>query len=109
MKTTLSTEQAINILLDDQYANWSYNGARALICYHQDLEEELGEEFELDRTALRCNYSEYASLVEWAEDYGADMSEAPEDEDERNEEIRDYILDHGTLIEFEGGVIVSCF
>ena len=109
MKTTLSTEQAVNILLEDRYANWSYDGARALIEYFEELKETPLEESELDRVALRCAYSEYASLVEWAEDYGADMSEAPEDEDERDEEFRDYIQEHGTLIEFDGGIIVSCF
>lgn len=109
MKITLSTEQAISILLEDQYTHWSYEGARALICNLQDLEEEIGEEFELDRTALRGDYTEYESLVAFAEDRAADMSEAPEDEDERDEYIREYIHEHGTLIEFDGGIIVSCF
>jgi hypothetical protein len=31
------------------------------------------------------------------------------DEDEIDEAIRDYINDHGTLIEFDGGIIVSNF
>jgi hypothetical protein len=32
-----------------------------------------------------------------------------EDSDDREETIRDYIRDHGQLIEFGGGIIVSEF
>ena len=110
MKTTLSTEQAISILLDDRYANWSYNGARAIIEFLQDLEEDLGEVFELDRTALRCEYAEYETLAEWAQDHNLTESDmlANKDEDERDEEIREYIRNRATLIEFDGGIVVSC-
>lgn len=106
MKTTLTTTEAIDILRSDEYANWSYDGAKALIEWLEEIE---GEQCELDRVALRCDFSEYESLVEWADSYGADLGEAPEDDDERDEEIREYIQDRGTLIEFDGGVIVSEF
>lgn len=109
MKTTLSTHEAANILLDDEFANWSRGAAFALVEYLEELEGETGEEFELDRIAIRCEWSEYGTLEEWAEDYGADLEEAPEDDEERDEEIRDYIYERGQLIEFDGGVLVSAF
>ena len=109
MKIELSKWEAANILLKDDSAKWSYHAAYALVEYYEALEEDLGESIELDYVALRCEWSEYKSLVEWAQDYGADFDYAPADEDERDEEIRSYINEHGTLIEFDGGIIVSSF
>lgn len=109
MKITLSRTRAAYMLLDDKNASWSYEGARALCEYIEELEEDCGEEIEFDVVAIRCDYSEHASLEEWAKDYGFEPEASPEDEREREEEIRDYIMDHGKLIEFEGGVIVSSF
>jgi len=109
MKLNLSTYAATDILLKDGFANWSYEAALALIEYYEALEADLGESIDLDHVALRCEWSEYKSLLEWAQDYGADLDYAPEDADERDEEIRSYINEHGTLIEFDGGVIVSSF
>lgn len=109
MKTTLSTTEAIDILRSDEFANWSYDGAKALVEWLEELEVAHNGEFELDRVALRCEFSEYGTLEEWADAYGADLEEAPEDDEERDEEIREYILERGQLIEFNGGVIVSEF
>ena len=109
MKTTLRTTHAAHMLLEDKNASWSYDGAMALCEYLEELEEDCGEEIEFDVVAIRCDWSEYASLEEWAKDYGFEPETSPEDEREREEEIRDYIQDHGQLIEFDGGVIVSSF
>ena len=109
MKQTLSTNEVTHALLQDDNAAWSYDGAKALSEYLDDMEVEMETEMELDVVALRCDFSEYESLVAWADDYGADMGDAPEDEDERDEEIRSYIQDRGQLIEFEGGIISSSF
>ena len=99
---TLATEKAISLLLADRYAPWSHNGARALICYLQDLAEELGEEFELDLTAIRGAYTEYFSAVEaLAENTGDNV----EDEDEAIERL----LEETTVIQFKGGVIIQDF
>ena len=105
----LTTYEAAHILLDDEFANWSYGAAFALVNYIEEIEIAHNGEFELDRVALRCEFSEYGTLEEWAEEYGADLGEAPEDDDERDEEIREYIQERGQLIEFDGGVIVSEF
>jgi len=116
MKTTLTTSEAADILFKDSNANWSYAGARALAEYLEEYEESTGEEMELDTCAIRCDFSEYSSLLDWAHDYfsnaleelGFDETEE-NDDDEIDEKIREYIQDHGQLIEFEGGIIVSSF
>lgn len=113
---TLNTYQIADELLKDSNARWSRAGAFALVEYLEELEESTGEEMELDTCAIRCDFSEYASLQEWAHDHfsnawqelGFDESEEIDD-DEFDDKIREYIQDHGQLIEFEGGIIVSQF
>ena len=120
MKTTLNTYEIVNALLKDEYASWSYNGAKALAEYLEQYEEDCGVELELDVVALRCDFSEYNSLEEWlTEYYGKTLEEAfksagvdldgDEDEEELADLIRSHIRDHGQLIEFDGGIIVSSF
>ena len=96
-------------MCDDKNAKWSWDGALALVEYLEELELDAGEEMEFDAVGIRCEWSEYASLEEWAADYGFEPEASTEDEREREEEIRDYIRDNGQLIEFDGGVIVSRF
>ena len=113
MKQTLTTYDAASQLHDDVDGGWTWNGAQALVEYLEELEEDMGEEIEFDRVALRCDFSEHRSLVEWAEGYFGDkweeeigVEENTLDE-ERDERIRNYIYDNGQLIEFDGGIIVS--
>ena len=113
---TLTTSQVADELRKDTNANWSYAGANALAEYLEEYEESTGEEIELDTCAIRCDFSEYASLQDWAHDHfsnaleelGFDETEE-NDDDEVNDKIREYIQDHGQLIEFDGGIIVSSF
>lgn len=123
MKTTLSTSDIARALKSDENAAWSWNGAKALAEYLEQLEEDTGEEIELDVCAIRCDFSEYESLESWAGDYFRNQADAvgklsltlgedgsiDEDSEEIDDLIRSYIQDHGTLIEFDGGVIVSSF
>lgn len=107
MKKTLSTSQAVYFLLQDQNARWTREGARAIVEYLEQIEEETGEEMEMDVVAIRCDWNEYESLQDWASDYG--FAPDGEDEKEMEESIRRHIELHGQLIEFDGGVIVSQF
>lgn len=113
---TLNTYQIADALKNDTCARWSYYGSLALAEYLEEYEESTGEEMELDICAVRGDFSEYSSLLDWAHDYfsnaleqlGFDETEE-NDDDEVDEKIREYIQGHGTLIEFDGGVIVSSF
>jgi len=114
MKMTLSTSHAASLLIEDEYANWTYAGARALVEHLEELEDDCGESIEFDRVAIRCDFAQWASLMEWAEDYFSDWKEQinPEEDDgpeEIDDKIREYIRDCGHLIEFDGGIIVSSF
>ena len=120
MKKTLSTHETASLLMEDENANWSRPGAFALAEYLEAMEESTGEEMEFDAVAIRCDFSEFSSLADWiSEYYGQPFAEAmasagidlegDEDEDELDELIRSHIEDHGQLVEFDGGVIVSSF
>lgn len=110
MKQTLSTSQAAHLLITDEYASWSYSGALALCEYLEDNCQET-DEYEFDKVAIRCEYLEYKSLTEFARQYGTpetfDIDEYNDSDEEIYEKIRRYINDYGTLIEFDGGIIVS--
>lgn len=116
MKITLNTYQIADELKRDTCARWSYNGSLALAEYLEQYEADSGEEIELDTCAIRCDFSEYASLLDWAHEHFSNALEelgfdetAENDDDEVDSKIREYIQDHGQLIEFDGGIIVSSF
>jgi hypothetical protein len=116
MKTTLSTAEAAHRLIDDENANWSRAGAFALVEYLKELEEDTGEEIEFCPVSIRCDYSQCDSLEDWAlEQWGSDKAACAaldcidQDQDVIEEQIREFIRDRGTLIEFDGGIIVSSF
>ena len=118
MKLQLSTSHAVDLLLQDEFAKWSYNGAVALVEHLEDLEEDLGEEINFNVVDFRCEFSEYESVQDWLiSHYGSPLKDALKsagiehdvDDDEIDSLIAEYIHERGTLIEFEGGIIVSDF
>jgi hypothetical protein len=113
MKNTLNTSEAASLLMADENAAWSMAGAFALVEHIEQYEEDCGTEIEFDRVAIRCEYSEYSDLIDWAcAYYGSDQWREALGVDESidaEEAISTYIHDRGQLIEFDGGIIVSEF
>lgn len=97
MKITLSSDRAVYILMGDEYASWTYQGAKSLVEYLEDLEKDLGEEIEMDVTAIRCDYHEYES----AEDAATDRGWTEEDGDPL-----EWLHNRGTCIEVPNGHVV---
>ena len=60
-----------NILLQDEYAGWTRDGALALADHLLELSDDMEETLVLDVVAIRCDYNEYASLEEYYEQTGA--------------------------------------
>ena len=87
MINTLSTNQAVNELMADEYADWSYEAATALVEWLEELEDSSGEPIEFDPVGLRCEFSEYTA-TDLVEEYGMTL-----------EEIREntIVIDLGTL------------
>ena len=53
----------------DRMNGWSYEGLGALYDYLTEMEEDCGTEIELDVIAYCCEYTEYASLGAFRDDY----------------------------------------
>ena len=112
MKKTLNTCGIADALCADPCANWSRAFALVLAEWFEEMEASTGAEAELD-------FSEHGSLFDWAIDYFGGIAFIPEGWVEivngtnntqiDEEAVREYIQDNGTLIEFDGGVIVSAF
>jgi hypothetical protein len=88
MINTLSTNQAVTELLKDEYANWSYEAATAIVEWLEDLESDNpNEPIEFDPIAVRCDFSEYTA-TELVEEYSMTLEEIRQ---------RTLVLDLGTL------------
>ena len=109
MKKTLTTYDIAHELLQDENAAWTRAGAFALAEHLEEYEDSTGETLELDVVAIRCDFSEYVSLEDWAVDYGLEEDSLDDAHEEREDNIRAFIQDNGQLIEFDGGIIVSSF
>lgn len=117
MKLQLSTSHAVDLLRQDEYAGWSYHGATALVEYLENLEEDLGEEINFNVVDFRCEFSEFHSVQDWlTSNFGRPLKDALKFADidcdlssdyDVDESISEFIRDRGTLVEFEGGIIVS--
>lgn len=100
----------------DRGEQFSYEALDALYDYLIQIEEDIGEKIELDVIALCCEYTEYADCIEVASKYfefewmtfWEDWEELKTSE-EVEEEAKEFLRDRTTLIEFDGGIIISNF
>ena len=83
--------------------NFTYEGKKALFEYLELLEDGTGEQIELDPIALCCDYTEYVSGLQWAEETG-DVKDFTNEDD-----ALDYLKDKTQVIEFDGGIIIQNF
>lgn len=111
MYSNLSTAEAVSLLMGDDNDGWSRDGAEALIEYLEELESSGGKSIEFDRIAIRCEYSEYSTALEAAQDYDFTPPETEDDEDEDVIEAAAiaYLEYRTTIIKFNGGVIIQQF
>jgi hypothetical protein len=65
MKKNVTFAEFSNDLID----NFSYQGARTLLEYLENLEDETGTEIEYDHVAICCEFAEYENLEVLQSDY----------------------------------------
>ena len=58
MQKTLTTDEAMQLLLADDNASWSRDGARAIVEHLEQVEDENDEPLQFDRVDIRCNFTE---------------------------------------------------
>jgi hypothetical protein len=90
--------------------------ARSALFEYLEGCEAGGEEFELDVIGICCDWAEHANATEWANDYFsphtmlADLGLDPDaSEDQIEAAATEYIQEHGALLAFDGGIVVSSF
>ena len=74
MKQSINEYDFLKAFKECRPNNFSRAGLFALYDYLEQLEDDIGEEIELDVIALCCEYAEYDSLAEFREDYGEDYN-----------------------------------
>lgn len=83
-------------------SNFTVAGRKALF----EMLEEFSPEMELDPIAICCDFTEYASLEEWKQDY----EYVAEDEDEEDDYALDYLRDRTIVLELDnGGLIIQAY
>ena len=110
----LTVSQAADRLLADDNASWSYEGARALCEYLDDLGEDCGKPVEFDVVGVRCEFSEYETAAEALEDHDPETYEELKGEleermlEELEEQALEALSDRRTVIvSSSGSVVVS--
>ena len=104
MKQTINEYQFKDAFQSSRPNNFSYEGLTALYDYLEDLEEDTGEEIELDVIGLCCDFTEYDSLEDFQkEHYDEEIGDCYEDIEE--------IEDETIVIKIEGteGFIIQDF
>mgnify|MGYP005861148999 CR=1 FL=1 len=70
MKITVSVCEVARMLKEDKWARWTDEGAFAIARYLDDLEDQLGEEYEVDVTGIRGEFAEYRNEYDLVSDTG---------------------------------------
>lgn len=105
MKSTVSEFDFVDAFKQCGRADQFTRSARlAIFEYLENLENDIGEEFELDPIAICCEYSEYADWQELVEQYSLDL-----DEDADEDTVRDWFAERTSVIEFPGGIVIADF
>lgn len=101
-----------------RHDQFSYDALGALFDYYDELSEDTGEPWELDVIAICCDWEEYNSALEAANEYRniwtpPERDEDTDDEtyaDELEESALDFLRDNTTVLELDsGGVVVLSF
>jgi len=76
----------------DRVDNFTYAGLEALFDYLEDLEQDLGDDIEMDVVALCCEFSHYSSIQEAMKEYDIDSEDA--------------LMDNTIVIKLDDGAVI---
>ena len=109
-KETVNDSRFTDVLMSDEYAGWSYGATKALFDYYNQLSDDIGEDIELDRVAIRCEWTEYDSAWGAMEQYQPDDMPTVENSEgmdlleiqEEGERLaREWLEDRTTVLDVE--------
>lgn len=110
MKQTIGQSQFIDAFRSmGRYEQFGYAALCELFEYFESVEDDTGEEIELDVIAICCEYSA-SDPADIAADYGIDVSECSDD-DEIRETVAEYLQDRTAVVsdDCEGQIIYMQF
>lgn len=102
MKTTVTSHQFVEAFRAcGRESQFSRAALFALFEYLEEYENSTGEEIELDPIGICCEWAEFSSAREAAEEYGFEA----EDDDEAEK----WLGRKTTVVQFDGGLVVQQF
>lgn len=107
-----TTEELIRDLMDCESTRFTYGASHAMVEWLEEVYED--STFNWDPVAIGCDFTEYDSLEEWGIQYFGGVMQMLEAMggctlDECADCLEEYIYFRGSLIQFEGGILVSSF
>jgi len=88
---------------------FSYYGKKALFEYIESIEQDTGDETELDVIGLCCEFTEFDTALEAAKDCSDFTIDENLNEEEQEKQAFQFLSDETTIIQFDGGIIVQNF
>ncbi len=103
---TVDFHSFVNAFESSQYRdNFTREGLRVLFDYLEQYSEEIGENVDFDLCAIACDYNEN-TFEEIIRDYSIDIDE----EQDKTQQVRDYLHDRTMLIgEVTKGFVFAAF
>ena len=107
MKTTVNQSEFVDAFHRyNRYEQFGYNALCSLFDYFEQIEDDTGEEMELDVIAICCDYS-VDSVSDIASNYSIDVDGL--DDDEAREAVLEYLNDNTSVVDDDcNGQIVYC-
>jgi len=97
---TPSLSNLAHQLTQDEYANWTYSDAYAIVEYLDELSDDTGENIEFCPVAIRCDVNSY-TWDEIREYYPCTMANA-----ESTDELLEALQDHTSVITYDDDHVV---
>ena len=105
MKRTVNFYEFCDAFRDmDRNDQFSYEGKQVLFDFLEMLEDDIGEDIELDVIALCCDFYE-DDWQDIADNYSIDLSDL-EDNDEKEQAVIDYLMDNTCFVGQTSGTLL---
>ena len=108
MKLTIGIYDLADMLVNEAPKAWTRTGAFELAKWFEEIENDTGDQIEIDLIGIRVSYSEYDSVLEAASEYGWEP-DPTEFADQQEAAARQYLEERTEIRLFSGGVLVLNF
>lgn len=108
MKTTVTSYKFVEAFRAcGRETQFSRAALFALFEHFEIIEQYQDEEIEFDPIAICCEFAEYSSAREAADDYGFEPD--GDDDDAREKSALEWLQNQTKVVEFDGGIVIQQF